>query len=64
MLYVQWKYKNLYLVCSWPVFRQDIGLFKYEGYSESNLWWAVKKQAMRKKILLYTKNKYISYFST
>jgi hypothetical protein len=32
---------------------------KYEGYSESSLWWAVKKTSNEKKILLYTKNKYI-----
>jgi hypothetical protein len=31
----------------------------YEGYSESNLPWGVKKQAKREQHLLYTQNKYI-----
>jgi hypothetical protein len=27
----------------------------YEGYLESNLWWAVNKQAMKKEIIIYQK---------
>jgi hypothetical protein len=34
-------------------------LIKYEGYSESNLWWTVNKTSNERKNILYTKNMYV-----
>jgi hypothetical protein len=47
MMYVTWSLSHFNMRAIWKVTSSE----------------PLKKQAMRKRILLYTKNKYMSYFS-